>query len=139
MFPPPRKWKQVGTVDPEREYVAFTSRFHLKSPLRVPAFLRQSSQIEKQVDAAPGIVGWSLGANLLTLEFYTLSAWENAESLRTFTASSVHGQALSKFAGDMRTDSIFVQFTVSGSELPLTWADAIALQKTHLAAAGRSR
>ena len=139
MFPPPRKWKQVGTVDPEREYVAFTSRFYLRSPLRVPAFLRQSSQIEKQVDAAPGIVGWSLGANLLTLEFYTLSAWENVESLRTFIASSAHGQARSKFAGDMRADSIFVQFTVSGSELPLTWADAIARQKTRLAAAGRSR
>ena len=134
MFPPPRPWKQVGTIDPEREYVA-SSRFYLRSPLRVPAFLRLSSQIEKQVDSAPGIVGWTLGVNLLTLQFYTLSAWEDAESLRTFLASSAHGQARSKFAGDMRADSIFVQFTVSGSELPLKWADAIARQKTRLAAA----
>ena len=30
MFPPPIRWKQLAAVDPEREYVAFTSCFFLK-------------------------------------------------------------------------------------------------------------
>src|SRR5437868_6392880 len=73
MFPPPRPWQQIADVVPEREYVAFTSRFFLRSPLRLPAFMAQGQKIAKQVTEARGIVGWSLGANLPTLEFYTLS------------------------------------------------------------------
>ena len=125
MFPPPRPWKQVGTVDPVREYVAFTSRFFLRSPLRVPAFMRQSSRIMEQVDAAPGVVGWSLGMNLPTLEFYTLSAWEAPEDLQAFLASGPHGEAISKFSRDMRRDSIFMQFKALGSDVPLQWSDAL--------------
>lgn len=128
MFPPPRPWKQVGRVDPDRDYVAFTSRFFLRSPLRVPAFMRQGSKIMRQVDAAPGIVGWSLAANLPTLEFYTLSAWEDADSLRSFIRAGAHSRALEAFARDMRRDSIFVQFTVVGKDLPLTWSDAVGRQ-----------
>ena len=128
MFPPPRPWKQVSETDPEREYVAFTSRFMLKSPLRVPAFMRHSFKIMNQANAAPGIVGWSLAANLPKLEFHTLSAWEDIDSLRAFVATGVHGDALARFEGDMRADSIFVNFKVLGKDLPLRWPDAIALQ-----------
>jgi heme-degrading monooxygenase HmoA len=51
--------------------------------------MRQSSKIMKQLEGVPGLVGWSLGADLAKLEFHTLSAWEDAESLRAFTSSSV--------------------------------------------------
>ena len=74
LFPPPKPWKQVAPIDPDKQYYAFTSRFFMKSPRRVLQFVRRSGAIEKQVDTAPGIVGWSLGANLFKLEFYTLSA-----------------------------------------------------------------
>lgn len=130
VFPPPRPWKEIASVDPEREYLAFTSRFFLRSPLRVPAFMRQGSKIMQQADAAAGIIGWSLGANLPRLEFYTLSAWEDADSLQAFIRAGDHGQALQKFARDMRRDSIFVQFTVTGKDLPLSWSDAVARQNT---------
>jgi hypothetical protein len=128
MFPPPRPWKQIVAVDSDRDYVTFTSRFFLRSPLRVPSFMRQGARIMKQADEAAGIVGWSLGANLPTLEFYTLSAWQDEDSLRTFIRAGDHGEALRKFARDMRRDSIFVQFTVTGRDLPLTWRDAVARQ-----------
>ena len=73
----PSPWSQRSAVDPAREYVAFTSAFHLRSLLRVPAFVRRAYKIMKQADAAPGIVGWSLGFNLFTLDFYTLSVWQD--------------------------------------------------------------
>ena len=104
--------------------------------LRVPAFMRQSSKIMKQLEEVPGLVGWSLGADLAKLEFHTLSAWEDAESLRAFTTSAAHGQALAKFERDMRADSVFVMFSVLGKELPLRWADAIARQEAQLAEGG---
>lgn len=139
MFPLPTPWRQVGTVDPEREYVAFTSRFPLRSALRVPAFLLQTFHTMRTASSAPGIVGWSLAANLPTLEFHTLSAWEDTQSLRTFIASSAHREAREKFANDMRAASLQMQFTVSGSELPLSWKDAIARQNARLAATAQER
>src|SRR5262249_50318393 len=89
-FPPPSPWKLVAAVDPTREYVAFASAFHLKSPRRVPAFIRRSFKIIKQADAASGIVGWSLGQNIFKLDFYTLSVWQDAESLRHFVRDCDH-------------------------------------------------
>ncbi len=97
MFPPPTPWKQRAAVEPNREYVAFTSRFFLKSMWRAPAFLISSIRIMKQADAAPGIVGWSLGADLFKLQFYTLSAWEDADSLHRFVRDGNHRAALEAF------------------------------------------
>jgi heme-degrading monooxygenase HmoA len=128
MFPPPRPWKELQPVDPDREYVAFTSRFFLRSPLRVLAFMRYSSRIMKQVETAPGAVGWSLAANLPTLEFYTLSAWDSADDLRAFLKAGAHGESVGVFANDMRRKSIFVQYKVRGRELPLQWKDAVEQQ-----------
>jgi hypothetical protein len=39
----------------------------------------------------------------------------------------------------MRADSVFVEFTVFGSELPLKWKDAISRQNAQLAAARQHR
>ena len=131
MFPPPMPWKQRAPVDPEREYVAFTSRFFLKSVLRLPAFMVRSIGIMKQANRVPGIIGWSLGSDLFKLEFHTLSAWEDADSLRRFVRDGDHHLALEEFEQDMRRKSIFVYYRVLGRELPLTWKDAIARQERH--------
>ena len=131
MFPPPTPWKAVGDVDPDHEYLGFTSRFFLASMRSVPGFLAQSQRIKKQANAAPGVVGWSLAADLLKLEFHTLSAWESGSQLRAFVAQAHHNDAMAKFAGSMRQESIFVYFPLLGRELPLKWKDAVALQNAR--------
>lgn len=118
MFPLPNPWKQRKAVDPQREYVAFTSRFFLSSLLRVPAFLWTSFRIMRQANEAAGIVGWSLGMNIVKREFYTLSAWDDAESLRRFVQDGSHRSAVQAFQGDMRRKSIFVYYRVLGRDLP---------------------
>lgn len=128
MFPPAGRWKEVVSADPEREYVAFTSRFYLRSPLRALAFMRHSRRIMKEIDTAPGAVGWALASNLPTLEFLTVSAWESAEDLRRFLHAGAHGESAARFAHDMRRKSIFVQYRVAGRDLPLHWEDAVARQ-----------
>ena len=129
MFPPPRPWKQRKAVDPQREYVAFTSRFFLRSLRRVPAFLWTSFRIMRQANEAAGIIGWSLGMDIVSREFHTLSAWEDAESLRHFVQDGSHRRAAQAFEGDMRRKSIFVYYRVPGRDLPLIWRDAIARQE----------
>jgi len=131
MFPPPQPWKQLAAIDPDREYLAFTSRFALSSVLRVPAFMGASFRIMKQVEAAPGGVGYSLGSHLPGLYFYTLSAWQDEESLRAFSRALQHGQALRAFHRDMRGPSPFIRWQVRGKDLPLRWADALARIKQH--------
>ena len=84
MFPPPAPWKQVAPAEPDREYVAFASRFYLKSFWRVPGFMLASIRIMKQLDGSPGIVGWAMAADIPRLEFHTISVWEDAEALRRF-------------------------------------------------------
>ena len=122
-------WKALAAVDPEREYVAFTSCFFMRSVWRVPAFMARGRQIMKQVDVAPGVIGWSLGANFLKLEFYTLSAWHDAESLRRFVRDGDHFTALQEFEQNLRRKSVFVYYKVLGRDLPLSWQDALARQK----------
>ena len=129
MFPPPIPWKPRAVVDPEREYVAFTSRFFMKSIRRVPAFVARSIRIMKQANVAPGIIGWSLGSDLFKLEFHTLSVWEDADSLRRFVRDGDHQAAIEEFEQDVRRKSIFVYYKVMGRDLPVTWKDAIARQE----------
>ena len=128
MFPPPQPWKQCTSVDPQREYLAFTARFYLKSFRHVPAFLASSFAVMKQANAAPGIVGWSMGADLLRLEFHNLSAWTDAQSLRRFIQEGPHGRAFQAHKHDLRSKTTFVYFKVLGRDLPLKWKDAIARQ-----------
>ena len=85
-----------------------------------------------QINDAQGVVGWSLGLNLPSLEFYTLSAWESATDLRSFLGSGPHGQGVEKFASSMRRESIFVQFSVLGRDLPLQWKDGLRRQDERL-------
>jgi heme-degrading monooxygenase HmoA len=134
MFPPPRPWTPCAKIDPQREYLAFTSCFFLKSPLRAPAFLASANRIMKLANAAPGIIGWSLGVNILKLEFFTLSAWEDAESLHRFTRDEGHKSALQEFRHDLRRKSVLVYYKVWGRDLPLTWKDAIERQRQSAAA-----
>jgi hypothetical protein len=129
MFPPPAPWKARAPVDPNHEYLAFTSCFYLKSLWRVPAFLATSVAIMKQANRAPGIVGWALGSNIFTLEFHTLSAWKDGPSLRRFIQEGAHGASLPAHRHDMRRKSTLVYFKVLGRDLPLTWKDALARQR----------
>jgi hypothetical protein len=130
MFPPPRPWKSLAPVEPEKSYVAFTSRFALRSIRQLPSFLRYGNQIMRQVEAAPGAVGYSLGGDLLKLHFHTLSAWEDDASLRAFVGASPHTTAARAFSQGMRVPSIFAHWTVRGAELPLRWPDALERQRS---------
>ena len=125
MFPPPQPWKQLAAIDPDREYLAFTSRFALRSFLRAPAFLGASLGIMKQVEAAPGAIGYSLGSHLPGMSFYTLSAWQDEESLRVFSRALQHGQSLKTFHRDMRSPGPFIRWHVRRQDLPLEWAHAL--------------
>lgn len=87
----------------------------------------------RQIEAAPGAIGYSLGADLLTLRLYTLCAWKSDSHLRDFVNAAPHSRASAAFRQGMREPSVFVRWEVQGTDLPLAWAEAVQRQNADIA------
>jgi hypothetical protein len=65
-------WKTTGTVEKDREYLALLSFLPLNRYSKIPAFMRYTMAIQKQLQATPGVIGHSMRAKLFTRRFWTL-------------------------------------------------------------------
>ena len=128
MFPPAPPWKARRPGELDREYLVFSSRFSLGSVRRVPALLAFSWRIGKRANAAAGIICWSLAPDLSKLEFHTLSVWDERKRLSVFLTTSPLREAMGEFSGDLRRPTLFVEYTIFGRDLPVTWADTVRHQ-----------
>ena len=77
-------------------------------------------RIRRQLAASPGLVGYSLLAELGAKTFWTVSMWEDEASLRAFAAAEPHRSVMRRVPARMG-ESAFRTFAVTGRELPLTW------------------
>src|SRR5207249_12026111 len=87
-------WIKFATPDTNREYFALLSFLPLKKYRAIPAFLKFTFQIQRQLGATPGIIGYWLRAKILSRNFWTLSAWTDEEQLMDFVARIRDGQAM---------------------------------------------
>jgi len=117
-----------GTPDKNREYFALLSSLPLNKYRAIPGFLRFSSQIQKQLRATPGVIGYSLRAKLLNRNFWTLSAWADEKALTDFVAKIPHEQAMQAMMPHMGPTK-FTKWKVLGSALPLQWEEAMQRSK----------
>jgi len=124
-------WRSYGNASPDGEYVALVSYLPLKSHWRIPAFVRYSMQIAKQLKSAPGLLGYSLLARPFSKRFWTLSVWESDAALREFVGKAPHARAMAAFATHMGPTK-FVRWAVKGAELPLQWENALRRMETSL-------
>jgi len=121
---PASPWRTVGSPDPNGDIVALLSYLPLKSYWRVPPFFLYTAQVMKQLASAQGVLGYSLLARPLRKQFWTLSAWENAEALQAFVQHPPHVRIMDALTPHMDKAS-FVRWTVKGSQLPLRWDEAL--------------
>jgi hypothetical protein len=117
-------WIKFTTPDANREYFALLSYLPLNKYRAIPAFMRFSLQIQKQLQRTTGIIGYSLRAKLFSRNFWTLSAWADEKSLMEFVVKIPHGQAMKEMAAHMGPTK-FTKWKVPGSVLPLQWKDAM--------------
>jgi quinol monooxygenase YgiN len=117
-----------GPPDKNREYFALLSSLPLNKYRAIPGFLRFSSQIQKQLRATPGVIGYSLRAKLLSRNFWTLSAWADEKALTDFVAKIPHEQAMQAMMPHMGPTK-FTKWKVLGSALPLQWEEAMQRSK----------
>ena len=81
--------------------------------------------IRGQLHNTPGLIGYSLQSHIAAKRFWTLSVWDNEVALTNFVHKNPHNEAmmtLHRFMGGTQ----FVRWTVKGSAVPPTWADAMA-------------
>jgi len=117
-------WKAIAPFEREREYLALLSYLPLTRYHKIFAFMRFSAQINKQLSATPGAIGYSMRAKLLSRQFWTLSVWESSAALMDFVAKVPHGESMKAMAPFMGKTK-FAQWKVLGSGIPLKWDEAI--------------
>ena len=117
-------WRSFKRAEPERRYVCLVSYLPLASGRHVPGLLLYAMRITAQLRKSRGLLGYSLRAQLMTKEFWTLSAWEDEASLRDFVRAQPHGRAMTALAPYMGKTR-FIRWTITGSEVPPSWEDAL--------------
>jgi hypothetical protein len=118
-------WRNLAPVDPSHDYLVMASRLPLLSHLTIPRFVRLTVVVARQLERSRGLVGYSLLAQPIAKTFWTLSAWQDQQSLTSFAATMPH----LKVTQDLRPrmgPTTFTHWNVPGLALPVRWPDAMA-------------
>jgi hypothetical protein len=121
-------WKGFATPWDGKDYVALLSYLPLKQYWMIPKFLRLTRETQQQLAKSNGLVGYSVGAELLSRRFWTVSVWENRQSLMDFVHEIPHSRIMQVLVPDMGKTR-FAEWTVRTAEIPVRWSDA----KRHMA------
>ncbi len=119
----PGKWKSIASAESDREYLALLTFLPLNKFRALPMFLKYNSQVERQLSESQGLVGYSVRAKLLKLNFWTLSVWEDEAALMDFVYRLPHGEIMQNLAPHMGQTK-FVRWKLKGTEVPPSWDDA---------------
>lgn len=118
-------WTRISTPAPGKVYLALISYLPLRHFRAIPNFFRFSMQIHGQLKATAGVIGYSLDARIFSRKFWTLSVWEDQQSLNNFVRQIPHSKSMQAMAPHMGKTQ-FAQWTVTHTEIPLDWRSAKA-------------
>ena len=90
--------------------------------LDVPAFMRMSALVERQLKRTTGLIRFGLRAALLRKQFWTLSVWTDRESVNSFVHSGIHVEAVRRFPNWAGPGAAFVEWT--SADGVLDWTEA---------------
>lgn len=120
---PTLPWATPNPARPDTSAFVMASRFEVHSFKEVPRFFLKALSAWKQVRSAPGALGATLEAQLFKGVFFTLSAWEDKESLYTYARAEPHRSIMGDLRSTMRA-STFTFWEVPVDQLPISWKDA---------------
>ena len=128
-------WKSLAAIDASRDYVVLLSYLPLTRYSKMLLFFRYSSQINAQLSATPGAIGYAMRAKVFTKEFWTLSIWESDRALMDFVGKIPHANAMTRISPFIGATKI-IRWKSKGAELPPRWDTA--MQRAIGVADGRS-
>lgn len=116
-----------GELDAERkeqqEFVCVATFLPLKSWRYLIPFAILSRKVLKQIKNNEGIANYAVKANLSKKKFWTLSIWNDHESLKRFVPEEPHATAIKKFTEWAGEGSAFVEWKSASKEI--NWSEAI--------------
>jgi 3-phenylpropionate/trans-cinnamate dioxygenase ferredoxin subunit len=119
---PALPWTSFTDAEGDKEYAALLSRLPLKTFGAMPKFFRFVFGIRRQLAESEGLIGYSLDAHPLAKEFWTLSVWEDKDSLWRFVQKMPHSKAMQDLLPHMKQTEFF-HFEVKGSSVPPDWQE----------------
>jgi nitrite reductase/ring-hydroxylating ferredoxin subunit len=119
---PALPWKSFTTPESERDYPALLSHLPLATFRALPKFFRFVFAIQRQLADSEGLIGYSLDAHPIAKEFWTLSVWEDRDSLWRFVHKLPHSRAMQDLLPHMGETGFF-HFEVAGSSVPPDWQE----------------
>lgn len=122
---PKTPWKSFLAPQLGRSYLALISYLPLRHYRAMPKFFRSTTEIMGQLSSAPGLLGYSLEAHVFSRQFWTLSAWQDQQSLIDFVRHLPHSRIMQDLAPHLGKTQ-FAQWQVSATEIPLDWSAAKA-------------
>jgi len=120
---PKLPWTRSSETDDNRPCVVMASYLPLARRSAIPSFVGATMAIRRQLRTAPGLLGYSLDADLLHGQFWTLSAWVDRSSLDAFAQAEPHRSRIARIRPSMRPPK-FVFWEATGRQLPISWKDA---------------
>ena len=119
---PALPWTSFTKAEVDKEYAALLSRLPLATFRAMPKFFRFVFGIRRQLAESEGLIGYSLDAHPLAKEFWTLSVWEDKDSLWRFVQKMPHSKAMQNLLPHMKQTEFF-HFEVKGSSVPPDWQE----------------
>lgn len=90
-----------------------------------PAFWEGVRSVVGALPENEGLIGYSIRQEPLGDRVWTMTSWEDADSLAAFVASDVHRRAIETVAPAL-ADARFARVERSATLPPLTWEEALA-------------
>src|SRR5215831_13298373 len=109
-------WRSFRVPDPGREYLALLTYLPLKRLRALPRFLWYTAKVQRQLSNARGLIEYSMEMRLWSLQFWTLSVWEDEEMLQQFVSRLPHAAMMQALASHMASTN-FLRWRVISSEL----------------------
>lgn len=117
-------WRQIGSLDPDADYVALASSIPARRWRSTPALFRGSRAVADQLERTDGVLGYAMLAEPVRKRYATLSVWIDESAIRAFAASAPHQELMAALV-DRMADTRFEQWSISGSDGCPTWPDAL--------------
>lgn len=117
-------WRSVNRAEPKEHCLIVLSYLPLGRWRHIAGFLLRTARIAAQLRQSPGMLGFSLRAELAKKRFWTLSAWRDEASLLDFVHAGPHARAMVELAPQMGATR-FLRWALEGSQLPPGWEDAL--------------
>jgi hypothetical protein len=107
----------------QQAFVCVATFLPLKRWSDLISFMILSRKVLKQIKSSEGIANYAVKADLPKKNFWTLSIWNDIESLKLFIPTEPHATAIKKFTEWAGESSAFVEWTSPSKEI--NWPEAM--------------